>query len=85
MYKEIKVWKRLNESEAICYRCFQSIETNKYYVQSSDYFRLPVEKIRIDESEKQFVELFIEDDPCVRTDGFNSLKEAIENNEDEFE
>src|SRR6266853_2092335 len=41
MFKTIDVWKRISDSEAVRYRCFQCLRTGKYSVQSADFYRLP--------------------------------------------
>ena len=86
MYKEIKVWKRVNKSLAVAYCCFMNMETNKYAVQSADFFRLPIKKEQIDNFQKQFIELFIDlpiEERCDKW--FDSLEDAIRAHDADFD
>ncbi|MBS9777791.1 MAG: hypothetical protein KGV50_03400 [Gammaproteobacteria bacterium] len=83
MFQLINVFKKEKDFVKI-YRCFQSIEYSRYYVQSVDYFYVPVSHDAVKSSEQQLLELFIEEDIDVRTQSFASLKEAIDNFDCEF-
>jgi hypothetical protein len=84
LYEELIVWKRLDQRAAVRYRCFRSHATNKYSVQSADFYRLPVDPLQAARLEAQFIELLCESDPAERAGAFDSLKEAIEAHEREF-
>jgi hypothetical protein len=85
LYKEISVWKRVNDKVLLKYTCFHTLPENKYCVQSADFYNLPVDKTQIDYFFKQFIELLIEELPENRAGNlFNSLEEAISNHEIEF-
>ena len=58
-YREIKIWRRVGDEQAIKYICFQSLLTGKYCVQSADSFYLPIGNDQVQQSELQVVELFI--------------------------
>jgi hypothetical protein len=78
MFKAIDVWKRVTDSEAVRYRCFQNIKTGKYSVQSADWYRLPQDAAQELEHERQHIELFIEQAPDKRSSAYDSLEIAIE-------
>ena len=78
MYESVDVWKRVDEQMLARYRCFRSLENNKYYVQSFDYYRVPFDAAQIAFLDNQFLELMVEESPDKRSDGFDSLDEAIE-------
>ena len=78
------VWKRLNNTSAVRYCCLNNLETNKYAVQSADFFRLPLEVKSFTEFDMQFAELFIEVDAQERCNWFSSLEEAIKKHDEEF-
>lgn len=77
LYQVIDIWKRVSEKELIRYRCFKNLQTNKYSVQSADYYRFPLNSVQVANLEKQFVELFVEQAPDERTESYESIAEAI--------
>lgn len=79
-YRQIFVWKHRSEVEvdaAVRYCCFESLKTGLFYVQSADFFRLPVDEKNRYDLDRQAIELFVETDPQDRTNGFASLEDAI--------
>ena len=84
LYKSFDVWKRINENEAICYRCFQVVDENVFCVQSADFYRIPIDKKQIRQLEKQYIELFIEEAPDIRDKVYPTLEEAIKANDCSF-
>lgn len=84
MFKAISVWKRISDSEAVRYRCFQNLQTGKYSVQSADFYRLPENLAQSAQLERQHIELFVEQAPDERTGGHETLESAIEAHEAEF-
>jgi len=83
-YKAIDVWSRKNKSTVVRYRCFQLLPDSGYAVQSADYYNAPLRDARPAEHEKQFLELFLEEDPKVRSPLFPTLVEAIRAFDQEF-
>jgi len=78
LYKEISVWKRVDEKTVLRYRCFQVLPDEKYCVQSADYYSLPLDKTQTNYLSEQFVELLIEERPEIRAEKlYGSLQEAI--------
>jgi hypothetical protein len=77
LYKAIDVWKRLDENTAIRYRCFESLLSKHFCVQSADFYRLPLNEQHIANLARQFVELFIEQEPSNRGGEHPTLEEAI--------
>jgi hypothetical protein len=84
MFKAIDVWKRISDSEAVRYRCFQNLQTGKYSVQSADFYRLPENPTQSPQLERQHLELFVEQAPDERTGAHETLEAAIEAHEAEF-
>jgi len=84
MFKAIDVWKRISDSEAVRYRCFQNLQSGKYSVQSADFYRLPESPAQSAQLERQYVELFPEEAPDERTGTYETLKEAINAHDAEF-
>lgn len=84
LYEEISVWRRADEKGVARYRCLRNLGTNKYSVQSVDFYRLPLSAERVVQFQKQFVELLCESDPRERAGAFDSLDEAIAAHERSF-
>lgn len=84
LYKRIDVWEKINSETAVRYVCFEIIQEQKYCVQSKDFFRFPVENKYLAEFEIQVIELFIETNPEKRSKSYNSLAQAIEMHNKEF-
>ena len=84
MFKAIDVWKRISDSEAVRYRCFQCLQTGKYCVQSADFYRLPENPAQSDQLDRQHIELFVHQVPDERTGSCDTLEAAIEAHEEEF-
>jgi hypothetical protein len=84
LYIEVNVWKRIDQSRLLRYRCFHLLPENKYAVQSADFYNLPVDDKQIRYLDKQFIQLFCEEEPAVRSDLFESLEEAIAAHDRDF-
>jgi hypothetical protein len=84
MYREISVWKRIGDRRAVRFRCFEELETHLFYVQSADFYSLPLTADAAAHSDRQFLELFTEEEPAERSGGFATLEEAIAAHEKEF-
>lgn len=75
-YMAIDAWRRL-DAYVIRYRCFQILPDNRYCVQSADFYHPPFPSIDREPLDKQFLELFFEEAPEVRTTTYATLEEAI--------
>jgi hypothetical protein len=85
MYKTIDIWKRINEGQAVRYRCFQRLKDGFYCVQSADFYSLPLDEVQVRYLEKQFLEFLIEEEPDQRAEMYKTLEEAILMHEKDFE
>jgi hypothetical protein len=84
MFKAIDVWKRVSESRAVNYRCFQSLATGKYSVQSADFYAIDADKAAAELHERRHVELLIEQAPDERSGSYDTLEQAIEAHDTAF-
>jgi hypothetical protein len=84
MFKAIDVWKRISDSEAVRYRCFQCLQTGRYSVQSADFYRSPERSAQSGQLDRQHVELFVQQTPDERSGAYDTLEAAIEAHEAEF-
>lgn len=77
LYTEMKIWKRISEREAVRYAILHEPASNGYYLQSADFFRLPLDEAQMRAHDRQFVELFIETPIAERSQRFDSIEAAI--------
>jgi hypothetical protein len=84
MYKSIDIWKRLDGKTLVRYRCFEILASNRFCVQSSDYYHLPLDVSQLAQSDRQFLELLIEEAPEARAETYLTLEEAIRMHDLEF-
>jgi hypothetical protein len=84
LYEAIDIWKRVSASEPVRYRCFRTLATNRYSVQSADFYTLPLEPARAQNLEQQFYELLAEQAPDERARSFGSIEEAIAAHDGDF-
>jgi hypothetical protein len=74
LYKAIDIWERKDSRTAVRYRCFESLDTGKFSVQSADFYHDGKSPAK---SDLQFLELFTEQDPAERSGEQGTLKAAI--------
>jgi hypothetical protein len=77
LFRAIDVWQRKGDSELVRFRCFQSLSTGKYAVQSQDHYHTPIDQKQISYLDNNFLELLFEQSPCERSTTYNSLSEAV--------
>lgn len=77
LYKQIDVWKKIDVGCAIKFRCFENLEKKMFCVQSADYFYISKDEKQFYDSERQLIELFIEELPDNRSKLFSTLEDAI--------
>lgn len=77
MFKAIDIWKRLDDTTAVHYRCFQHLTNGQFCVQSADYYHMPIREEQVRMLDRQFLELFIEEAPNQRSSLYPTLEEAI--------
>ncbi|MBX7220589.1 MAG: hypothetical protein K1Y36_11635 [Blastocatellia bacterium] len=84
LYQAIDIWIRKDEETLVRYRCFQVLPLGKFCVQSADFYRQPFDQVQSIQLEKQFLELFLEEAPEIRSGLFESLEAAIQAHEEIF-
>ena len=75
LFEAIDVWRKQSDGIAIRYRCFRVLPDYGYCVQSADYYSEA--NTSSEAFEKQFIELFTEQDPDDRSGISSTLEEAI--------
>jgi hypothetical protein len=84
LYRAIDIWRKRGDS-VIRYRCFHILKSNKYCVQSADFYESPVDGKQTEILEQQFIELLIEEEPDKRAHLYDSIEEAILAHDRDFE
>ncbi len=84
LLRAVDVYHRTCTGELVVYRCFQSLDTHLFAVQSADFIDAR-DSTRIEEHEAQYLELLREQEPGERSGQFASLKEAIDDFNSAFE
>jgi len=84
LYRAIDVWKRVDESTAVRYRCLESLKSKSFVVQSADFYRLPIDGKQSASLDRQFLELLIEVEPADRDAEYATLEEAIAAHDQKF-
>lgn len=84
LYREITIWRRNSDAEAVRYSCFENVETGRFCVQLADFVQLPLKDEQAHHQQRNRVELFIEGqlEAC---DWHDSLKTAIKTHDATFE
>jgi hypothetical protein len=57
MYRELSVWKRIDDTRVVRFRCFEEMETHLFCVQNADFYTTPLKADVIANSERLFLEL----------------------------
>lgn len=83
LYREVVVWRRLTEVEAIRYTCFEELDSGRFCVQVADWVRLPIENDSLRFQARNRLELLLEGqlEACHWRP---SLQEAIAAHETDF-
>jgi len=81
LYRTIDVWERNDTRTVVRYRCFESLETGRYCVQSADFYDQGKATPSV---EGQFIELLTEQDPVQRSGDHDTLADAIAAHKREF-
>lgn len=85
MFEKIDVWKRVDGKCVARYQCLKRMSDGLFTVQNTDFLYLPISLLSLKNSDQQFLELFMDDDPSDRCDWFPSLIEAINKHNAEFD
>jgi hypothetical protein len=84
MFKAIDVWRRLDNGGLARFRCFEFLPNHRYCVQSVDFYNEPLDVKRMQELDRQFLELLFEEAPNTENETYGTLEEAIANHELDF-
>ena len=76
LFKMFSVCRRLPD-EVVVYRCFERLDDHRFFVQSADRLRLPIERGLVETHESQLWELLLEASPEERGASGATVEEAI--------
>ena len=74
IYRSIDVWERKDGRTVVRYRCFESLHSGRYCVQSADFYHDGKPSANLD---GQFIELLTEQEPAQRSGEHETLEGAI--------
>jgi hypothetical protein len=80
LYRAIDVWERKDNGTVVRYRCFESLDSGRFSVQSADFYH----DGKSPGLANQFVELLTEQDPSKRSGEHATLKAAIDAHNRQF-
>lgn len=77
LYKQHDVYTKSSENVVI-YRIFENVETHLLYVQQCDYLDAEARLKSDPNVSGLMLELFFDEDPSERTDGYKTISEAVD-------
>ena len=84
LFRQILVWKKIDEDKVCCYRVFQNLSSQKYFCKGMDYFKYPLDKKIFRTHEYYGVDSLFQDGLKFEKT-FKSIKKAIKSFEKDFE
>ena len=85
LFKEITVWRRVDEATLMRYRCLQVLPANRYVVKSADFCRLPLSPEQGRQQDHYYLESLFEDGlVAAAADSYETLEEAIARHDQDF-
>ncbi len=84
-YKKLDIWKRIDAGTVVRFQCLERTKDGVFAVQNADFFRDPLTVSEMQRSDRQFLELFFEEEPTDRCKWYRSVDEAIAAHERDFE
>ncbi len=86
-FQEFNVWKRIDDTSVMRYRCFRVLPDEGYYVQSADNFYYPLDQKQVIQLECSFVDSLFQDglEAISQNELRKTLEEAIAFFEEGFE
>ena len=87
LFKEISVWKRIDDDTLIRYRCLQVLPDDRYVVKSSHFYRHPMKLAdeQLKQAEFYFIDSMFQDGLLeITNDTYETLEEAIAAHDEDF-
>jgi hypothetical protein len=87
LFKEVSVWRRLDDNTLLRYRCLQMLPEGRYFVRSSHFYRKPIswDSEQIKQAEFYFVDSMFGDALLeIPKESYATLEEAIARHDEDF-
>jgi hypothetical protein len=85
IFREIIIWKEIDDNKIARYRCFHVLPINKYFVKCQEYFYYPLEKDQLELREFEFIDSLFQGGLNMEDEFYDSLETAIERFDKEFD
>ena len=88
LFKEISVWRRIDDETLLRYRCLQVLPDDGYCVKSSHFYRYPLshDDGQIAQAEFYFLDSLFQDGlPAAAKETYKTLEEAIAKHDKDFD
>jgi len=85
LFKEIVVWKRIDDNTLQRYRCLLVLPDNRYAVKSSDVCNFPLDKEQLGQQDYYYLDSLFQDALVeIAHATYDTLEEAIRMHDQEF-
>ena len=84
LFKEITVWRRIDDNSLARYRCLHILPDDRYYVKSSDFCYWPLDIEQTRQQDYYYLDSLFQDGLKEPTVTYKTLEEAIRMHEQEF-
>jgi hypothetical protein len=86
LFVEVNVWREIDESKLVVYRCLQVLPQNGYVVKAADYYHGPLTLDQVRERDFYFVDSMFDGGlELAASETYPTLEEAIARFDEEFE
>lgn len=85
LFREIIIWKEIDDDTVSRYRCFHVLPDNKYFIKGQDFFRYPLDEKQLKDTEFYSIDLLFQGGLNMEEEFCDSLEEGIEKFEKDFE
>ena len=85
LFKEISVWRRVNDKTLLQYRCLQALPEGGYFVKSSHFYHEPIDREQINQAQFYFLDGMVGDALIeIPRERYETLEEAIASHDNDF-
>jgi hypothetical protein len=85
LYREIIVWKEIDDNTVSRYQVFERLSDNKFFCKRQDFFYYPIDETQVKAIESYKIDSLFHGGLSMRIKKFDSIEEAIEQFEKDFE
>lgn len=77
LFKEIMIWREIDENTITRYRCFQVLPDDKFFVKGQDHFHYPIEETHVKSIDFYTLDSLFQGGLNMEENFHDSLEEAI--------